>query len=100
MLPVVTVSAADVARPFFAEDSKNFLSDNIILNSTITSKSNEWVLYKQCDSQWANEKLGTCATQTICSAGCAMSSVAMILATRNESKSQFYLCPLWTSLNS
>lgn len=36
-------------------------------------------LYKQCDSRWANEKLGTSA-DTICKAGCLMSSVSMALA--------------------
>jgi len=33
-------------------------------------------LYKQCDSQWSSQRLGT-SSNTICSAGCAMSSVAM-----------------------
>jgi len=37
-----------------------------------------WVLYKQCDSAWGNDELGT-SSNTICSAGCAMSSVAMYL---------------------
>lgn len=36
-------------------------------------------LYKQCDSRWGNEQLGT-SSNTICKAGCAMSSVAMGLA--------------------
>jgi hypothetical protein len=40
-----------------------------------------WVSYKQCDSAWANQQLGFCSL-TICSAGCAMSSVAMILSTK------------------
>jgi hypothetical protein len=40
-----------------------------------------WALFKQCDPAWANSQLGTCS-QTICQAGCAMSSVAMILRTR------------------
>jgi hypothetical protein len=40
-----------------------------------------WVSYKQCDSRWANQQLGWCDL-TICSAGCAMSSVAMMLATK------------------
>ena len=41
-----------------------------------------WTEYKQCDSRWSNEQLGTCSSTTICSAGCAMSSVAMILNTK------------------
>lgn len=36
-------------------------------------------MYKQCDSRWGNEQLGT-SSNTICKAGCAMSSVAMGLA--------------------
>jgi hypothetical protein len=36
-------------------------------------------LYKQCDSRWGNEKLGTSAN-TICKAGCLMSSASMALA--------------------
>jgi hypothetical protein len=40
-----------------------------------------WVSYKQCDSAWANQQLGFCSL-TICQAGCAMSSVAMILSTK------------------
>eukprot|EP01110_Echinostelium_bisporum_P011368 TRINITY_DN51_c0_g1_i1.p1 TRINITY_DN51_c0_g1~~TRINITY_DN51_c0_g1_i1.p1 ORF type:complete len:155 (-),score=55.27 TRINITY_DN51_c0_g1_i1:16-435(-) len=43
-----------------------------------------WVMYKQCDSRWGGQQLGSCSA-TICSAGCAMSSVAMILATRGVS---------------
>ncbi|MBN2394245.1 MAG: C39 family peptidase [Anaerolineae bacterium] len=35
--------------------------------------------FSQCDSQWGNEQLGGCTDETICSAGCAMSSVAMAL---------------------
>jgi len=43
----------------------------------------QYVLYKQCDSQWGSETLGT-GSNTICAAGCAMSSVSMILATWGE----------------
>jgi len=39
-----------------------------------------WPLYKQCDARWANTPLGTSTTDTICTAGCAMSSVSMALA--------------------
>lgn len=40
--------------------------------------------FKQCDSRWGNNKLGT-STNTICRAGCAMSCVSMILAGRGAS---------------
>lgn len=36
-------------------------------------------LYKQCDSKWGSEQLGT-SSNTICKAGCLMSSVSMALA--------------------
>jgi len=36
-------------------------------------------LYKQCDPQWANQQLGT-SSDTICKAGCLMSSMAMALS--------------------
>ena len=41
--------------------------------------SRTYPLYKQCDPQWKNEQLGT-SSNTICSAGCLMSSAAMALA--------------------
>jgi hypothetical protein len=44
-----------------------------------------WVYYSQCDSRWAYQELGSCSQYTICSAGCAMSSVAMMLATKGVS---------------
>eukprot|EP00049_Salpingoeca_infusionum_P026476 m.25860 g.25860 ORF g.25860 m.25860 type:complete len:187 (+) comp8775_c1_seq1:113-673(+) len=49
------------------------------LNATLGCS--KWTLYKQCDSSWGNNKLGT-SSNTICSAGCAMSSVAMMLKTK------------------
>jgi hypothetical protein len=36
-------------------------------------------MYKQCDSRWANDQLGT-SSNTICKAGCLMSSASMALA--------------------
>jgi len=48
----------------------------------MTHPQSSWTLYKQCDPSWANDELGTCGSLTICAAGCAMSSVAMILRTR------------------
>lgn len=36
-------------------------------------------MFKQCDPKWANEQLGT-SSNTICRAGCLMSSAAMALA--------------------
>jgi len=43
----------------------------------------QYTLYKQCDEPWGNDKLGT-GSLTICEAGCAMSSLSMILNTWKE----------------
>lgn len=51
----------------------------ILLLAVIISARN-YPLYKQCDSRWGSEKLGTHPTNTICSAGCLMSSAAMALS--------------------
>eukprot|EP00026_Physarum_polycephalum_P015701 Phypoly_transcript_16442.p1 GENE.Phypoly_transcript_16442~~Phypoly_transcript_16442.p1 ORF type:complete len:183 (+),score=22.35 Phypoly_transcript_16442:264-812(+) len=40
-----------------------------------------WTMFKQCDSRWGSQELGSCS-QTVCTAGCAMSCVAMLLATK------------------
>jgi hypothetical protein len=49
----------------------------LVLVAAATSRT--YPLYKQCDSRWANEQLGT-SSNTICSAGCLMSSAAMALS--------------------
>jgi hypothetical protein len=54
-------------------------------NGLNTTSQGGWVMYKQCDGRWANQQLGTCS-DTICSAGCAMTSVAMMLATKGAGK--------------
>jgi len=62
------------------------LKDQIVWESHgLNVTSNGWTSYKQCDSRWGSQKLGTCS-DTICSSGCAMSSVAMILATKGAGK--------------
>ena len=43
-------------------------------------------LYKQCDSAWGTNPLGT-SSNTICKAGCAMSSLAMYLTSRGHKQS-------------
>lgn len=50
----------------------------ILIVLVISVLSRNYPLYKQCDPQWGNIKLGT-SSDTICSAGCLMSSVAMAL---------------------
>lgn len=39
----------------------------------------DYPTYKQCDPRWANTMIGT-SSQTICQAGCQISSVAMALS--------------------
>ena len=74
--------AADVAL----ENTAPKLKDQIVWESHgLNATSNGWTSYKQCDSRWSGQQLGTCS-DTICSAGCAMSSVAMILATKGAGK--------------
>ena len=50
-----------------------------------TANCNWGPLYKQCDPSWANNRLGT-SSQTICQAGCAMSSTAMYLSARGHNE--------------
>ncbi len=82
---VLSVSFADSSFDRLtadAGDSSLFKADPTIYHNATTVGMNGWVSYKQCDSRWANQELGTCSSQTICSAGCAMTSVAMMLKTK------------------
>jgi hypothetical protein len=45
----------------------------------ILVSSRSYPTYKQCDAKWGSEQLGT-SSNTICKAGCLMSSVSMALA--------------------
>jgi hypothetical protein len=81
----MALGGAVVEKKFLtAGDPNKFVADaTIIANGTYADKGqNGWVMYKQCDSRWANQELGNCWGTTICSSGCAMTSVAMMLATR------------------
>jgi hypothetical protein len=49
----------------------------------VAAECPRWNLYKQCDPTWGRNRLGTSNSETICTAGCAMSSVSMILASEN-----------------
>lgn len=50
----------------------------LILVLLVAISCYNYPMYKQCDSAWANDKLGT-SSKTICQAGCLMSSAAMAL---------------------
>lgn len=55
---------------------KQVLIGLIVLIASIHARN--YPIYKQCDSRWGSESLGT-STNTICGAGCLMSSAAMAL---------------------
>mmetsp|Transcript_30034 Transcript_30034/g.41248 ORF Transcript_30034/g.41248 Transcript_30034/m.41248 type:complete len:199 (+) Transcript_30034:39-635(+) len=85
-LIVLSSVAADYSSLNISEltagDPSLFKADPEVLSLNLNASSYGWTEYKQCDSRWSSEQLGTCSSTTICSAGCAMSSVAMILATK------------------
>jgi hypothetical protein len=82
-LVLVLVAFAAMSTVRAHEDAKKFVADETVFkNPSLNSTSYGWTEYKQCDSQWGSQELGTCGGTTICSAGCAMSSVAMIIATK------------------
>lgn len=45
----------------------------------VIASCRNYPMYKQCDSKWGSEQLGT-SSNTICKAGCLMSSVSMALS--------------------
>lgn len=82
-------STAEELKKLYTKPSKpsavnipNFYAKNVTSPSNDSSKSGGWVYYNQCDPRWANQRLGWCDEYTICTAGCAMSSTAMMLATK------------------
>jgi len=56
-------------------------------------------LFKQCDAKWASERLGT-SPNTICSAGCLMSSAAMALNTAGNNQINPSSLNKWLTENS
>ncbi len=76
---IAGAAAVDVSK-LSAGDPSKFVADPTVIPQ-LNSTSYGWTEYKQCDGRWSGQQLGTCSL-TICSAGCAMSSVAMILATK------------------
>lgn len=85
MTIVVAFSAADLVSARLqvnAGDPSKFVADSTIHHNSTSIGMNGWASYKQCDSRWANQEIGTCSTQTICSAGCVLTSIAMMLKTK------------------
>ena len=72
---VVELDLAYQVEP--AEDTFDYYLD--FLKSFFYSDSNGPPLFKQCDSKWANDKMGD---KTICQVGCFMSSISMGLNAR------------------
>ncbi len=56
------------------------LSKLILLQLFVVIFTRNYPLFKQCDSRWGNQQLGTSPTNTICRAGCLLSSSAMALS--------------------
>jgi hypothetical protein len=84
IVALVSVSAQQWASRDDSGDATKFASDGIVIKSAgnETVANYGWTEYKQCDSRWGGNELGTCSGTSICNAGCAMSSVAMILRTK------------------
>ena len=51
----------------------------LLLTLVVISLNRTYPMFKQCDSKWGNEQQGF-SSNTICSSGCLISSVAMALA--------------------
>eukprot|EP01111_Echinosteliopsis_oligospora_P010444 TRINITY_DN3244_c0_g1_i1.p1 TRINITY_DN3244_c0_g1~~TRINITY_DN3244_c0_g1_i1.p1 ORF type:complete len:194 (-),score=40.90 TRINITY_DN3244_c0_g1_i1:112-693(-) len=80
VLSCIAVAVADGSKSAHVENNPELVE--LLPHSENLTAPLGWVLYKQCDSAWGSKELGSCGSQSICSAGCAMSSVAMILSTR------------------
>lgn len=55
------------------------VAPNATIKADYIGASCNWGMYKQCGESWSDDTLGTASGVTICDAGCAMSSVAMML---------------------
>ena len=67
------------SKPALLDEAKKTRS-NPSSNMKSASSNCSFAYYSQCDSEWADIPLGTSSSETICSAGCAMSSTAMMLS--------------------
>jgi len=87
---LVVLFAAILASTALAMPTEVLSSDNMDYNVTAgnprfyndpseVSESNGYPLFKQCGNSWSPAELGRCGGTSICKAGCAMSSVAMML---------------------
>jgi hypothetical protein len=80
---IIIAGAEKFGNGVYANHLKLKGPENVPKNTTnLKSGSGGWVYYNQCDYRWANQRLGWCDDYTLCTGGCAMSSTAMILATK------------------
>lgn len=85
--PPALLSEATLLGVCHQRDKENLTAQNL----------GSWASYKQCDSRWAGNQLGTCS-QTVCQAGCAMSRYAVQIREKNTSQQSPLLLPLWLML--
>ena len=80
LVVVLMVVASVFSGIVSAENISNNISfaDQSLPLGPVSAASLTVPSFKQCDSRWGANQLGTCS-DTICSAGCAVTSVAMIL---------------------
>jgi hypothetical protein len=75
VLAAIFAVATASQRPVYLQTAGNPYALNIthdeVTQSPVDATPNGWTMYKQCDSAWANNQLGSCSL-TICQAGCAM----------------------------
>lgn len=84
LLSVIVALAADPREE--ALDATHTIHPNPALIPPLNDTASlGWTAFKQCDSRWGGNRLGTCGL-TVCQAGCAMSSVAMFLASKVHSR--------------
>ena len=70
----------------------------ILLAILVLAQTRTYPMFKQCDSAWRNDQLGTSAN-TICSAGCLMCSASMGLAATVKSDITPAILNKWLTQN-
>lgn len=79
-LAVAVAVAVAAPLPAYLQTAGNPFKFNVTHDEVVgdvASASFGWSMYKQCDSAWANQQLGSCSL-TICQAGCAMRYVTAV----------------------
>jgi len=71
------------ARKIGHQETRANLTQAYVVSDSVAIIPKSYTLFKQCGESWSNDILGT-GSVTICDAGCAMSSLSMILNTWGE----------------